>query len=52
MKKSKRENRKKKAYSSPRLVTYGDLRTLTRGKGGGNNDGQGKPASKTTGAPG
>ncbi len=52
MKKSKRENRKKKAYSSPRLVTYGDLRTLTRTKGGTSNDGQGKPPTKTGGAPG
>jgi len=33
--KSKAQNRKKKPYSSPRLVAYGDFRTLTRSKGGG-----------------
>ena len=25
---------KKKAYRTPRLVEYGDLRTITQGKGG------------------
>jgi hypothetical protein len=50
--KSKRENRKKKAYRPPRLVTYGDFRSLTRAKGGGANDGGGaKPATKAGGAP-
>jgi hypothetical protein len=43
--------RKKKPYSSPRLVAYGDFRTLTRGKGGTSGDGQGKPNTKTTGQP-
>ncbi len=38
---SKGENRKKKPYRSPRLVTYGDFRSLTRvgGKGGVKGDG-------------
>jgi hypothetical protein len=26
-------------YVQPRLTTYGDLRQLTKSKGGGNNDG-------------
>ncbi len=42
-------DRKKKPYHSPRLVVYGDFRTLTRGKGGGANDGQGKPRTKAGG---
>ncbi len=51
--KSKSQNRKKRPYSRPRLVAYGDFRTLTRLKGGGSQDGGGpKPATKTTGAPG
>ncbi len=39
--KSKGENRKKKPYRSPRLVTYGDFRSLTRvaSKGGVKGDG-------------
>ncbi len=50
--KSQDKNRKKKAYNSPRLVTYGDFRTLTRvsAKGGTSNDGGGKPRSKLSGA--
>ena len=42
--KSKGENRKKKPYRSPQLVTYGDFRSLTRltgAKGGTKNDGGG-----------
>ncbi len=50
--KSKAQNRKKKPYSSPRLVAYGDFRTLTRSKGGSSNDGQGKPRTKLGGSPG
>ena len=39
--KSKGGSRKKKSYSRPRLVTYGDFRSLTRvtGKGGSKGDG-------------
>ncbi len=46
--KSKGENRKKKPYRSPRLVTYGDFRSLTRtsAKGGVKGDGGGVPRSK------
>lgn len=49
--KSKAQNRKKKPYSSPRLVAYGDFRTLTRvsAKGGTSNDGGGKPRTKLSG---
>jgi len=51
--KSKSQNRKKKPYSSPRLVAYGDFRTLTRvsAKGGTSNDGTGKPTTKLSGGP-
>lgn len=37
---------KKKPYRSPRLVEYGDLRTITQGKGGNMDDGTGAPATK------
>lgn len=50
--KSKRQDRKKKVYTSPRLVSYGDFRTLTRAKGGSANDGGGKPRTKSGGAQG
>ncbi len=42
--------RKKKTYRPPRLVAYGDFRTLTRVKGGGANDGGVKPKTKASGA--
>jgi hypothetical protein len=29
----------KDSWHTPRLIVYGDLRRLTRGKGGGANDG-------------
>lgn len=50
---SKRQDRKKKAYTSPRLVAYGDFRALTRTttKGGTSAD-SGKPASRAAGSPG
>lgn len=47
--KSKGQNqKKKKQYRSPRLVTYGDFRSLTRAqaKGGAKGDGGGVPRSK------
>ena len=37
---------KKKQYRAPRLVEYGDLRTITQGKGGNMDDGTGEPATK------
>lgn len=52
--KSKGEKRTKKIYSTPRLVAYGDFRTLTRvsAKGGTSNDGGGKPRTKLSGGGG
>lgn len=51
--KLKRQGRKKKAYSSPRLVAYGNFRALTRTttKGGTGADG-GKPQTRAGGPPG
>ena len=37
---------KKKPYRTPRLVEYGDLRTITQAKGGNMDDGAGVPATK------
>ena len=39
----------KKAYRPPRLTVYGNLRQLTRAKGGASNDGGGKPRTKASG---
>ena len=36
----------KKPYRAPRLAVYGDLRTITKAKGGTKNDGGGNPATK------
>ena len=36
----------RKPYHAPRLVEYGDLRTITRAKGGSNTDNSGLPPSK------
>lgn len=47
--KSKGQNqKKKKQYRPPRLVTYGDFRSLTRAgaKGGMKGDGGGNPKTK------
>lgn len=40
----------KKRYQPPRLVTYGDLRRLTKVKMGAMNDGAGKPHTRMAGA--
>lgn len=48
--KSTPRNQTKKPYRSPRLVVHGDLRRLTMAKGGTNNDGGGKPRTKSGGA--
>ena len=37
---------KKKPYRTPRLVEYGDLRTITQGKAGNMDDGTGVAATK------
>ena len=39
-------------YKPPRMKVLGSIRELTQAKGGTKNDGQGKPRSKTNGAPG
>lgn len=36
----------KKPYRTPRLVEYGDLRTITRGKGGNMDDGTGEAPTR------
>jgi len=36
----------KKPYHTPRLVEYGDLRTITRAKGGNMEDGVGADATR------
>ncbi len=45
--KSKGQNRKKKPYRPPRLVTYGDFRNLTRSSKGGTKQ-DGSPANPPT----
>ncbi len=47
--KSKTARKKKKSYRQPRLVVYGDFRSLTRAKGGTKNDGGGKASTRSTG---
>jgi hypothetical protein len=42
---------RKKPWASPRLVVHGDLRTLTRAKGGTKQDGGVKPNTRATGGP-
>jgi hypothetical protein len=37
---------RKKPYRTPKLEEYGDLRTITRGKGGNMNDDPTPPATK------
>ena len=36
----------KKPYRAPRLIVYGDLREITKAKGGSKGDGGGNPATK------
>lgn len=40
------ETPKKKPYRTPRLVEYGDFRTITQGKGGNMDDGAGVAATR------
>jgi hypothetical protein len=47
---SRRSTGKKKPYRSPELTVHGDIRALTRAKGGAKSDGTGVPKTKTTGA--
>jgi hypothetical protein len=41
----------KRPWRSPRLTVYGDLRTLTRAKGGTKQDGGAKPSTRVGGPP-
>jgi hypothetical protein len=45
----KRQRQSKKPYRKPRLKVHGDLRALTRAKGGNRADGAGKPRTKLSG---
>ena len=38
----------KRPYRSPALRVYGDFRKLTAAKGGNNNDGSGKPRTRSS----
>ncbi len=49
--KSKMPSPRKKPYRGPRLAVYGELRSLTMAKGGGAQDGAGKPKTKAAGPP-
>ncbi|MFQ5656813.1 MAG: lasso RiPP family leader peptide-containing protein [Candidatus Methylomirabilales bacterium] len=49
--KSKNQRPKRKAYRPPRLVVYGNFRSLTRAKGGTKQDGGGKANTRTGGMP-
>ncbi len=46
---SRRRTGSKKPYHAPKLTVHGDIRTLTRAKGGNRSDGGAKPKTKTTG---
>ena len=49
MRSEEREAKKRRPYESPKLVTYGDFRTLTGVKGGNKGDGRGKSSTRLTG---
>jgi hypothetical protein len=42
---------KKKKYQRPELRTHGDIREITKAKGGTRTDGTGQPKTKTTAGP-
>ena len=44
--KSAKQSSSKKRYAPPLLTIYGDLRRLTKSKGGVNCDGGGKPMTR------
>jgi hypothetical protein len=43
------QHAKKRPYRTPELTVHGDLKTLTRAKGGFGADGTGKPRTKSSG---
>jgi hypothetical protein len=48
-KRSERERKKKRPYRTPTLKTFGDLRALTKGKGGNRTD-SGMPKTRNSGS--
>ena len=42
----------RKPYLTPDLIVHGSVKDLTQAKGGGKNDGGGKPRTRTNGGPG
>lgn len=48
----KRSQAKKRPYVAPKLVTHGDLRTITLAKGGILGDGTGVPKTRVLGLSG
>jgi hypothetical protein len=43
---------KKRPYRTPKLITHGDLRTMTMAKGGALGDGGSNPKTRVTSGPG
>jgi hypothetical protein len=43
--------KKKKKYERPELRMHGDIREITKAKGGTRTDGSGQPKTKTTSGP-
>jgi len=48
--KSKPEKSKKRPYHPPKVTVHGDLRAMTKSKGGSSSDGSGKPATRAFGS--
>lgn len=49
----KRESKlKKRPYRTPKLITHGNLRTMTLAKGGGLGDGGSNPKTRVASGPG
>jgi hypothetical protein len=44
--KAARSRPKKRPYRTPKLMVHGDLKRLTLGKAGSQNDGSGKPKTR------
>jgi hypothetical protein len=49
MRTEKGEAKSKRLYECPKLVTYGDFRSLTGSKGGNKGDGGGKASTRLKG---
>jgi hypothetical protein len=46
-----RSGARKKEYRKPELQVHGDIREITKAKGGTKSDGTGVPKTKTTASP-